>query len=95
MAASGNARRSNAVASAVGARANGRVLLNLGGCADPVPAPLACCKLVRRNAIDRLVRQKDGRLKLNKQDKPVVLVLGTGWAAHSLCKVRQPGMHAG
>ena len=34
------------------------------------------------------MRQKDGKLKLNKQDKPVVLVLGTGWGAHSLSKVR-------
>lgn len=40
-----------------------------------------------RNAVDRLVRMKDGRMKLNKQDKPVVLVLGTGWGAHSLIKV--------
>ncbi|KIZ07869.1 NADH dehydrogenase [Monoraphidium neglectum] len=42
----------------------------------------------RRNAIDRLVRQKDGKLKLRRQlDKPVVLVLGTGWGAQSLIKV--------
>ena len=34
------------------------------------------------------MRQKDGKLKLNKQDKPVVLMLGTGWGAHSLVKVR-------
>jgi UDP-N-acetylglucosamine:LPS N-acetylglucosamine transferase len=41
-----------------------------------------------RNAIDRLVRQKDGKLKLRRQlDKPVVLVLGTGWGAQSLIKV--------
>jgi hypothetical protein len=26
-------------------------------------------------------------MKLNKMDKPVILVLGTGWGAHSLIKV--------
>ncbi|GBG00600.1 NADH dehydrogenase [Raphidocelis subcapitata] len=40
-----------------------------------------------RNAVDRLVSKGDGGLKLNKQDKPVVLVLGTGWGAHAAVKV--------
>jgi hypothetical protein len=40
-------------------------------------------------AIDRLFRAgKGGRLQLKKEtQKPVVLVLGTGWGAHSLVKV--------
>lgn len=42
--------------------------------------------------IDGLFRQKtsSGRLKLVAK-KPVVLVLGTGWGAHSLVKVREGG----
>jgi hypothetical protein len=40
--------------------------------------------------IDGLFRQSksSGRLKLQSK-KPVVLVLGTGWGAHSLVKVTQ------
>lgn len=52
-----------------------------------------CICALHRNAIDRLVRSKDGKLKLNKQDKPVVLVLGTGWGAHSLIKVGGSKLH--
>lgn len=38
--------------------------------------------------MDRLVSgARDGMLRLNKRDKPVVLVLGTGWGAQSLIKV--------
>jgi hypothetical protein len=36
------------------------------------------------------VSKGDGGLKLNKQDKPVVLVLGTGWGAHAAVKVCSP-----
>jgi hypothetical protein len=47
--------------------------------------------------IDGLFRQSksSGRLKLQSK-KPVVLVLGTGWGAHSLVKVgdRQAGASA-
>jgi hypothetical protein len=40
-----------------------------------------------QSMIDGLFRQsKGGRLKLESK-KPVVLVLGTGWGAHSLVKV--------
>lgn len=39
-------------------------------------------------AFDKLIG-KDGKLRL-QVDKPVVLVLGSGWGAHSLMKVR-PG----
>lgn len=47
-------------------------------------------------AIDRLFRAgKGGKLQLKKEtQKPVVLVLGTGWGAHSLVKVRAPGCSA-
>jgi hypothetical protein len=43
----------------------------------------------RIEAIDRLFRpSQGGKLKLKKEtQKPVVLVLGTGWGAHSLVKV--------
>jgi hypothetical protein len=44
-----------------------------------------------RRALEQLVRRgKDGRLRLDKKQlkKPVVLVLGSGWGAHSLIKVR-------
>jgi hypothetical protein len=46
-----------------------------------------CC---RSDAFDRLFKQSgpSGRLKLEAK-KPVILVLGTGWGAHSLVKVRQ------
>ena len=38
--------------------------------------------------MDRLVSgARDGMLRLNKKDKPVILVLGTGWGAQSLIKV--------
>jgi NADH:ubiquinone reductase (non-electrogenic) len=37
-------------------------------------------------AFDKLVRGGGGRLRL-QADKPVVLVLGSGWGAHSLMKV--------
>jgi NADH:ubiquinone reductase (non-electrogenic) len=40
-----------------------------------------------RGAVDRLVRGRDGTLMLNRRDKPVVLILGTGWGAHALAKV--------
>eukprot|EP00877_Chromochloris_zofingiensis_P010276 jgi/Chrzof1/5501/Cz16g05180.t1 len=43
-------------------------------------------ELPTTRAIDLLVRKKDGTFKL-KAKKPVVLVLGTGWGAHSLIKV--------
>ncbi len=47
-----------------------------------------CCTLCRQEVIDSLFRKsKSGRLKLESK-KPVVLVLGTGWGAHSLVKVR-------
>jgi hypothetical protein len=47
---------------------------------------LVTCRI---EAIDRLFRpSKGGKLKLKKEtQKPVVLVLGTGWGAHSLVKV--------
>ena len=38
------------------------------------------------NRLNRLVRGEGGRLRLEAK-KPVVLVLGSGWAAHSLIKV--------
>jgi hypothetical protein len=42
----------------------------------------------RQDVIDKLFRKSStGRLKLESK-KPVVLVLGTGWGAHSLVKVR-------
>lgn len=37
-------------------------------------------------AIDKLVRGKGGQLTL-KSEKPIVLLLGSGWAAHSIIKV--------
>jgi hypothetical protein len=58
-------------------------------------AVLSCCRCVCVNALhtcsktvmDTLFRQgKGGRLKLESK-KPVILVLGTGWGAHSLVKV--------
>jgi hypothetical protein len=68
--------------------ARARHALTARPCPAPVPAPAPCTPPAARNAIDRLVRQRDGALKLIKQDKPVVLVLGTGWGAHSFVKVR-------
>jgi hypothetical protein len=46
------------------------------------------CLVCRQSVIDGLFRQSKstGRLKLVAK-KPVVLVLGTGWGAHSLVKV--------
>jgi NADH:ubiquinone reductase (non-electrogenic) len=46
-------------------------------------------ELPTTKAFDKLVG-KGGRLRL-KATKPVVLVLGSGWGAHSLMKVGGPG----
>lgn len=52
-----------------------------------VAAPSCPC-VCRQDVMDKLFRQSKstGRLKLESK-KPVVLVLGTGWGAHSLVKV--------
>lgn len=53
-----------------------------------MPTTLWCFLACRQEVIDGLFRKsgKTGRLKLVAK-KPVVLVLGTGWGAHSLVKV--------
>lgn len=53
---------------------------------------VSCRVVCRQSMIDGLFRQSksSGRLTLVAK-KPVVLVLGTGWGAHSLVKVREGG----
>ncbi len=38
-------------------------------------------------AVDPLVPGDNGRMRLRASTKPVILVLGSGWGAHSFIKV--------